>query len=149
MQVDETKGMLKIDVLHPDRTQADQYAKAIIDTILVKHEQYHGAKDTVALKVIDTPITSQKWAEPNIIKNTLLGIVAGLVLGLTFIVLFPNQKIFEKILKFRYQALQHEIDLIKTFQKHQEIEEKLAGAPAGASMLGSEDETTPEHYFSW
>lgn len=97
----ENKGIILIDVFHQDKNQATQFAQAISSTLIAKHNLYHGSGEKVALKIIDEPITSQHWAQPKIIQNTLLGLIAGLILGFTFIVIFPEQKLIESIFQHR------------------------------------------------
>lgn len=92
--VKENKGIIGVNVLNRDRNQADQFARAIALTLINKHQAYHGLGDKVAIKIIDNPTVPDRWAEPNVWRNTLIGLVAGIIIGFTVIVVFPEQKIF-------------------------------------------------------
>ncbi len=91
----EDKGIIVINVFHRDHDQADKLAQAITYTLSSKHQLYHGLGDRIAVKVIDTPAVSEKWVQPKIFKNSFLGLLIGLVIGLTFIVVFPDQRVLE------------------------------------------------------
>lgn len=83
-------GIIVVTVYHPNRNQADQIANAIAYVLTEKHGIYHGAGDQVSIKTITGPTTSQKTVKPNILLNTGLALVLGLVLGGLFIYLFPE-----------------------------------------------------------
>lgn len=95
VQIQENKGIIAIDVYHPDRNQADQFAQAIAFTLINNNQAYHGLGDKISLKLIDQPYTTSNWAEPKIGRNAGLGAIAGLIIGLTLIFIFPEQQIFK------------------------------------------------------
>jgi capsular polysaccharide biosynthesis protein len=97
VQIQENKGIIAINVYNPDRNQADQLAQAIAFMIINNNQAYHGLGDKVSIKMIDQPYATENWAEPKIGRNAGLGAIAGLVLGLTFIFIFPEQEIFKSI----------------------------------------------------
>ena len=94
VQTKENKGIVFIDVLHQNKEQANQFAQAISYTIITKHTLYHGLGDKVAIKMIDAPALASKKSEPKIMINTLLGLLAGLVIGFTLIIIFPEQELY-------------------------------------------------------
>jgi capsular polysaccharide biosynthesis protein len=141
VQSGQNKGMITIDVLNANRTKANVYANAILSTLLSKHETYHGAGEKIALKVIDRPAASEKKVQPKVLQNAFLGLIAGLVLGLSYIVLFPKQNIFRNISidNIKKKNKNPNIDLINSFK----VMEKNNSHSSG---LGSEDETS--QYFA-
>ncbi len=90
----QDQGIIFIDVLNADRNQANQFAQAISFTLMNKHALYHGSGSKVEIKMIESPITSKDLAQPKIFNNLLVGFAGGLMLGLAFIIIFPNQKLF-------------------------------------------------------
>jgi hypothetical protein len=70
------------------------------------HGQYDGFGDKVIIKQIDNSSLSDNWYPLQIIKNTILGFLAGLFLGITFIVIFPQQQIF-KIFSFNLDRIRN------------------------------------------
>lgn len=97
IRAEDTKGIIAIDVLHRDRDQAKRLAQAITQVLTTKHQNYHGAGELVTIRVIDAPAVSNRYAQPNIPLNALLGFVIGIIVGATFIIIFPNQRLFEFI----------------------------------------------------
>ncbi len=91
----QNKGIIIIDVFHHDRNQAGEFAQAISYVLVTKHKLYHGSGDKVALKIIDSPSASQHWAHPRTLQNGLIGLFAGIIVGLTFIVIFPDQQLLK------------------------------------------------------
>lgn len=95
VRTQENKGIITIDVLTGDKNQAEKFAQAIVYTLINKHTAYHGSGNKISLKIIESPAIAQKPSQPNFGKNTALGFIAGLILGFTFIFIFPEQKLFE------------------------------------------------------
>ncbi|MFA6548751.1 MAG: hypothetical protein WCT39_02300 [Candidatus Margulisiibacteriota bacterium] len=85
-------GIMQIDVYHPDRYQAEQISRAVNFVLMTKNQNYHGGGDSVVVKVIDKPTVSNWPVKPNILLNLALALIFGLVLGLTYIYLFPEDK---------------------------------------------------------
>lgn len=120
IKIKEDKGIIFVAVFHPDRNQAEQFAQAITYTLITKNNLYHGAGDKIVIKLIDAPITSQKLAQPKFMRNALLGLMAGLILGLTFVVIFPEQKLLEFI--FNRQRMEKD-ETIKLVQENGDLPE--------------------------
>ncbi|MEK7167469.1 MAG: Wzz/FepE/Etk N-terminal domain-containing protein [Patescibacteria group bacterium] len=114
VQIQENKGIMIIDTYDPDAKQANLLAQSISYTIVTKHTLYHGSGDQVEIKMIGSPTVSDKWAQPQILRNTLIGLVAGLILGFTFVVIFPEQRVLAFLGGRRARGRQDEtIDLIQ------------------------------------
>jgi capsular polysaccharide biosynthesis protein len=91
----ENKGIIFINVLNSDKNQTNQFTQAISYLLITKNNLYHGLGNKVEIKLIDGPIVSDEIAQPKIVYNGLLGLTVGLVLGFTFIIIFPEQKLFD------------------------------------------------------
>jgi capsular polysaccharide biosynthesis protein len=94
----DSKGILIIDVYHKDREQANNFAQAIGYTMITNHSLYHGSGSDVAVKMIGVPTTPQNWATPNIAQNLLLSLIVGVFVGLTFVIVFPQQELINFII---------------------------------------------------
>lgn len=77
-------GIIKINVYHPDKNQAEQIALAINYTLKVKSAEYLSTGNRVDLKVLDQPTLSNWPVKPNIPLNLVLAIVLGFVFGLSY-----------------------------------------------------------------
>jgi len=84
-------GIIHILVLHKDRLQADQLARAVNQVIANNHQDYHGRGKAVSVKVINEPYTSNMPARPNVPLNVGLGFALGLLVALSYVYLFPEK----------------------------------------------------------
>ncbi len=85
-------GVINISVKHPDKYQAGEIIAAIDETLQKKNAIYHSAGDKVTIKLIDQPAVDSKPVEPNIILNIILGLSFGMILGMSYIYAFPNER---------------------------------------------------------
>jgi len=95
LKILDNKGIIIIDVYGNDKTQTNLLASSIGSTIISQHGLYDGSQDRVSIKMIDLPSIYENWAATKIIEDTGLGMIVGLLLGFTLIVVFPNHKLFE------------------------------------------------------
>lgn len=93
VKIRENKGIILVDAYDQNAGQANQLAQSISYSLITKHTMYHGSGDKVEIKLIGAPAVSDKWAQPRVLRNALIGLVAGLILGFTFVVIFPEQRI--------------------------------------------------------
>jgi hypothetical protein len=91
----ENRGIVIIDVYGENKYQTNLLASAIGSVIISQHGLYDGSQDRVAIRMIDAPSVYESWSNAKIISDTGLGLLAGLLIGLTLIVIFPNHKLFE------------------------------------------------------
>lgn len=147
----EDKGIIIIDVFHPRREQADNLNQAITYILSTRHQLYHGLGNRIVIKVIDTPITSEKWAQPKIIRNTLLGLTAGLIIGLTFIIIFPEQKILSLFSKKKQEPYQEPRDFEFIPRDKTEVADSQAELPSTDSdnRQQPDRQDTDNQYYSW
>lgn len=143
--VQENKGIIAINVLHSDRNQADQFARAIATTLVNKHQMYHGLDDKITIRVIDNPVVPDRWAEPNILRNVLIGLFAGFIISLTIVVIFPQQRIFELSGK-RWKKNKDTENINLTDIK---IDMGQPSAPTNESTVESESSSNNNHPYQW
>ncbi|MBI4121754.1 MAG: hypothetical protein HY461_00325 [Parcubacteria group bacterium] len=86
-------GILDVSVYHEDPYKAEQLALAIGQVLRTKNSQYHGRGRAVQIQTIDQPILSLRPVQPDILLNTVVGLILGLVAGLAFVYLFPNREL--------------------------------------------------------
>ena len=98
----ENKGVIIIDTYGDNKYQTNLLASAVAYTIINQHGLYDGSQDRVAIKIIDNPTIYEKWTATKIFRDTLIGFLAGLLLGFTLIVIFPNHRLFETSTKRKY-----------------------------------------------
>ncbi len=91
----ENKGIIIIETYSEKKTDAIKLAEVIGDTLIKEHGNYDGSADRVSLKMLDNPSVYDSWALFKIIRDTLLGLIAGLLIGLTFVIIFPNHRLFD------------------------------------------------------
>jgi capsular polysaccharide biosynthesis protein len=91
----ENKGIIIIETYSDKKIDAIKLAEAVGNTIIKEHCKYDGSADRVSLKMIDNPTSYDKWSTFKIMRDTAMGLVAGLLFGLTFIVIFPGHRLFE------------------------------------------------------
>ena len=86
------RGIITLSVFHKDRYQSDQIIRAINAALKDKHALYHGSGDSVEIRIIDQPFTSELPVKPNVVLNLLFGVLFGLLFALTYAYLFPEDK---------------------------------------------------------
>jgi capsular polysaccharide biosynthesis protein len=88
-------GILNIRVLDKSQKEAEAIADSIAWALNTRGDKYHGGGDSVQIKMIDGPITSENPAYPNVLLNTLLALVVGAAGAFSVIYFFDD---FELIL---------------------------------------------------
>lgn len=83
-------GILTIKVLDNSQEQAEIIADSISWALNTRGSKYHGGGNTVEIKTIDGPITSEKLAIPNIPLNIALALVIGLTGSLSIVYFFDD-----------------------------------------------------------
>lgn len=111
VHTEDSKGIIITDVYHGDRAQALLFAQTISSVVTKTHADYHGAGDTATIRIIDQPTASERWDQPRIPFNALIGVLAGLIAGLTFVILFPQQRLLEFLFDRRSFYADQEFDL--------------------------------------
>jgi len=95
-------GIIEVDIFNRTPQQAEKIARAIAWAYSVRGHKYHGGGDRVKIELIDGPITSKVPVKPNLILNTLLGLLVGMLGTMAYLYFLDeghSQKPFEKIKK--------------------------------------------------
>lgn len=85
-------GILEIDVYDTDRNFAANLVKTVAYTLVDKGAEYHGGGQDVEIKIVDDVFVSKYPARPNVIVNSVLAIILGLVFGSVFVILKESRK---------------------------------------------------------
>lgn len=91
----DNKGIIIIDAYGENRYQTHLLVATVSQTIINQHGIYDGSADRVTIKMIDAPTIYDSWSLTKIITNSLIGILAGLFIGFTFVIIFPEHRLFE------------------------------------------------------
>lgn len=89
-------GIVNFDVYYKNRLGAEEYAKAIVSSIVNDGAQIYGGSKSIKFKVVNSPLTSNKPATPNILLNGILSLFIGLLSSL-FYVYFTTTESQKKI----------------------------------------------------
>lgn len=93
-------GILTVAVFDQSRKEAESIAESIAWGLNVRGSKYHGGGNSIKIKIIDGPITSQKPATPNVLLNSLLALIVGIASAISVVNFFDD---FELVL-FRKNA---------------------------------------------
>lgn len=85
-------SMLRIVAYDADRLRAEEVANSVASVLVENGGDYHGAADTVTLKVVDTALTSDRPTRPNLLVNGLAAAVFGAALGAVVVLLKPSRR---------------------------------------------------------
>lgn len=78
-------GIVNFDVYYKNRLGAEEYAKAIVSSIVNDGAQMYGGSKSIKFKVVNSPLTSNKPATPNILLNGILSLFIGLLSSLFYV----------------------------------------------------------------
>lgn len=86
-------GIIRITTYNREKYLAKEINEAIIYVYKTKHDLYHGFGDKISIEILNAPSASKWPVRPNIALNGFLGIVAGALLGMIFIYLYPDKNL--------------------------------------------------------
>jgi len=89
-------GILELAVYDTDRNFAAQLVKSIAYVLVDKGAEYHGGGTDVEIKIVDDVFLSKYPARPNILINTVLALIVGILLGSALVVLSEARKLNRK-----------------------------------------------------
>lgn len=91
-------GIVNVIVYDKSPASAENIAEAISWAYIVRGHQFHGGGDRVKIEKIDGPITPTNPVKPNLLLNTLLGIVFGIIGSIALVYFFEDfeLKVFRK-----------------------------------------------------
>jgi capsular polysaccharide biosynthesis protein len=80
-------SILKIIAYDENPGKAEQITEAVAAVLLDKGSEYHGAPDTISLKVVDTALTSTYPTRPNVLVNGAAAALFGAALAVVMLFL--------------------------------------------------------------
>lgn len=83
-------GILNIDVYKTSYEQSRLYAEAIANVLVNDNRQYHGGGKQIQVNIIDQPFTTDTPASPNVLLNTFIAAIVGVMVGGSLVYLFPQ-----------------------------------------------------------
>jgi len=78
-------GIIEIDVFNLEKEKAEQISLAVTSVLEANHQLYHGAEQSVELRVLDNPLVSQKPDSSRLWFSSVIGGVLGFLIGLFWI----------------------------------------------------------------
>ncbi len=90
-RVRQGTGILEIIVYHEDKYKASELANAIAYTLTLQGQEYIGFTN-IEIKIVDAVLVSQYPVKPNFIVNAFLGLLAGLIMSISIVLLFSERK---------------------------------------------------------
>lgn len=79
-------GMVDITVYHKDKEQAALIASTIVNVLSEEGRNYFGMAG-LQITMVSSPLLSRYPVKPNLLLNTLMGLLLGLLGGITFTIL--------------------------------------------------------------
>ncbi|MCW1930678.1 MAG: hypothetical protein KIH62_005235 [Candidatus Kerfeldbacteria bacterium] len=74
-EIDNNAPILKITAYDPERSRAEAIATTVANVLIEKGGEYHGAPDTISLKVVDTALTSNSASSPSVPLYTVAAVL--------------------------------------------------------------------------
>ncbi|MDA3815129.1 MAG: hypothetical protein PF549_02065 [Patescibacteria group bacterium] len=132
-QVNNT-GIIKVTVYDQDRVNAEKIAEAISWAYIIRGHQYHGGGERVEIEKIDGPITPMNPSKPNLLANTLLGVILGLIGSVMVIYFFDDfeLKLFNK--KKRFDEFETIVDIQSENKNEEDENQSEKNFPANGVM---------------
>ncbi len=78
-------GIINFNVYYKNKSGAEEYAKAIVSSIVNDGAQIYGGSSSIKFKVINSPLTSNRPATPNILLNGVLAILIGFTASVFYV----------------------------------------------------------------
>ncbi|MCR4280021.1 MAG: hypothetical protein NUV82_01190 [Candidatus Komeilibacteria bacterium] len=82
-------SLLKVTAYHTDKPTAERITQAVVYVLTQQGEEYYGATENLQIKLVDRPINSRFPVKPNIIVNTVLGLIVGVMIGMLYVYFKP------------------------------------------------------------
>lgn len=101
VEKENNTGIIHVTVLDQSREEAEKLAQSVAWSFSVRGQKYHGGGDRVKVELIDGPITSGQPSHPDILLNTLLAFIVGLIGSIVLAFYFEdfNLKLFRREIK--------------------------------------------------
>lgn len=142
-------GALEIDVYHPNRELAEGYALGIAYVLVNQGKEYHGGGNQIEIKMVDEPFTSELPTSPNILQNTALGIVSGLIVAISILLFLAFKDEGDELVREASQAIVPENDTLSAtiaVDGNTTSTEGVDVAFSEPENLTQEDEANPQEF---
>lgn len=83
-------SMLRIRAYDANPEQAEALVQAVTEVLLQNSGQYHGAADTVELRLVDAALTSEHPTRPSLLLNGVAAALFGAIVGFVVFLLQPS-----------------------------------------------------------
>lgn len=83
-------SVLQLTAYDEDPEEAERLAQAAATVLLEDGANYHGAPDTVSLRVVDYALTSEKPVKPGYVNSGIMGFIFGIVLAIIAVFFSPR-----------------------------------------------------------
>jgi capsular polysaccharide biosynthesis protein len=102
--IDDT-GIITVQVLHAEKYQAEEIARAVMKILNERYRDYYKAMQDIEIKVLDKVSVSNFPVKPNVAMNLILGMVFGIVSSFCYIYIFAEkiQKELDKNKEIRHK----------------------------------------------
>lgn len=89
------KGILAVSIFDADRDEAQQLSEIVMTTLIEEAPTYHGAGNSVTIRLIDNPVTSTRPVRPSVFANIAAGLFVGIALSAALVLLSWRGKLKE------------------------------------------------------
>lgn len=115
-------GIISVNIYHTDKYQTEQIARAVNYVLKTKNSQFYTGGSNVNIKVIDEPIVSKWPVKPNAPMNIGFAIILGIISGLFYIYILPDEKYSLRIFpkkreKIEYSKVEKEMPEMNSFER--------------------------------
>jgi len=83
-------GILEIVVYHQNKYTAAELANAIAYVLTLQGHEYVGTEN-MEIKIVDNVLVSKYPVRPNVLLNGIIGLLAGFIISITFVLLFSER----------------------------------------------------------
>jgi len=91
-------GILEVIVYHKDKYKASELANSIAYVLTLYGQEYIGTTN-VEIKIVDNVLVSRYPVKPNFLLNGFLGLLLGLIISISYVLLFGQKKQIKKARK--------------------------------------------------
>lgn len=100
-------SVLQLTAYDEDPEEAERLAQAAATALLEDGANYHGAPDTVSLRVVDYALTSEKPVKPGYMNSGIMGFIFGMLLAIISVFFSPR-------FHFDISALRHKASFVES-----------------------------------
>jgi capsular polysaccharide biosynthesis protein len=87
-------GLMSISVYSYSQKEAINLSNAVTQTLAAQGWEYLGGD--VAIKVVSSPLASRWFARPNILINSVVGLLVGILISSLWVIRYKQRRLFGK-----------------------------------------------------